>query len=178
MNYTTGPSAQMSPDHQVATPPRYAVTVIGCGDLLRGDDAVGQLVAEQVAAWHLPDVHALAVHRLTPELAETVAASSSVMFVDARVVAGNHQAGNAHVSIQPIAPGHINSTVDHITDPRDLLALAEALYGAHPRAWYIHVPAIQFSFGAHLSQKAQEGVQAALRVVQYMLSTARDPSAM
>jgi hydrogenase maturation protease len=173
---TTRVPVQTNDAPPVAATLRYAITVIGYGDPQRGDDAVGQVVAEQVAAWGMPEVHADAVHRLTPDLAETVAASACVMFVDARAL-GDHRSGSAHVSIQPIAPVHVNSVFGHITDPRDLLALTETLYGAHPRAWRIHVPALEFGFGSQLSSKAQEGVQAALRVVRYMISSMRSSSA-
>jgi Ni,Fe-hydrogenase maturation factor len=32
------------------------VQIIGYGNELRGDDAAGQLVAEQIERWHLPHV--------------------------------------------------------------------------------------------------------------------------
>ena len=44
------------------------VLVIGYGNDLRSDDAVGKRVAEAVATWKLLSVQALAVHQLTLEL--------------------------------------------------------------------------------------------------------------
>src|SRR5262245_1795360 len=64
---------------------RWSVVVIGYGNDLRGDDAVGLRAAQAVAAWDMPGVCGLAVHQLTPELAEILAGAALAIFVDARV---------------------------------------------------------------------------------------------
>jgi hydrogenase maturation protease len=46
------------------------VLVLGYGNTLRRDDAVGPLAAEAVAGWGRPGVLALALPQLLPELAE------------------------------------------------------------------------------------------------------------
>src|SRR5262245_30725916 len=60
---------------------RWSVVVVGYGNELRGDDAVGPRVAQAVAAWDLPGVCGLAIHQLTPELAEILAAAARAIFV-------------------------------------------------------------------------------------------------
>ena len=57
--------------------------VIGYGNTLRSDDGAGQIVAEKIAQWNLPGVRSLAVHQLTPELAEIIAQADAVIFIDA-----------------------------------------------------------------------------------------------
>ncbi len=57
--------------------------IIGYGNEIRGDDAVGPRIAALVNDWKLPAVTALAVHQLPPELAEPIAAAQQVVFVDA-----------------------------------------------------------------------------------------------
>src|SRR5262249_51109422 len=62
--------------------------VIGYGNELRGDDGVGPAAARAVAAWAEPCVQAIATHQLTPELADAIAGAEEVVFVDARIGAG------------------------------------------------------------------------------------------
>jgi hydrogenase maturation protease len=64
------------------------VVVIGYGNEVRGDDGVGPRVARVVAGWQLPHVKALAVHQLLPELVESFAEASAVVFVDASLGSG------------------------------------------------------------------------------------------
>ena len=73
--------------------------VIGYGNTLRSDDGAGQRVAEKIGQWELPGVGALAVHQLTPELAENIAQADAVIFVDA--VATNSE-NPVSVKIQPL----------------------------------------------------------------------------
>ncbi len=60
--------------------------MIGYGNTLRSDDGVGPRVAMAVASWGWPGLKAIAVHQLTPELAEPLAAAELAIFVDARLV--------------------------------------------------------------------------------------------
>src|SRR5690349_11507086 len=60
--------------------------VIGYGNDLRGDDAVGQRVAMAVARWRRPGVMAIAAHQLTPELATWLVRAKFAIFVDASYV--------------------------------------------------------------------------------------------
>ena len=61
------------------------VLIIGYGSPLRGDDNVGCHVA-QMLEYHYrddPEVRVIGSHQLTPEMAEDVAASEFVLFLDA-----------------------------------------------------------------------------------------------
>ena len=59
--------------------------VIGYGNTLRGDDGVGQKVAEVIASLGLSGIRALSCHQLTPELADPISEVRMVVFVDATV---------------------------------------------------------------------------------------------
>ena len=72
------------PNHTLTLSPGHPIVVIGYGNELRGDDAIGPAVAEQVAAWGRPDIRAIATRQLLPELAEDLARASLAIFVDAR----------------------------------------------------------------------------------------------
>src|SRR5690242_14390472 len=117
--------------------------VIGYGNELRGDDAVGPYVARVVRSWMLPDVQVVAVHQLTPELAEVVAGADAAIFVDACVPTETIHS----ISIRAIEPLGLPFASAHSGDPQMLLALADALYRHCPQAWWLTIPATQFEFG-------------------------------
>ena len=155
--------------------------MIGYGNDLRGDDAVGPLAAAAVAAWGLPGVQTLVVHQLLPELAEALAAADLAIFVDARVLAaalgqgqpGLAGAGKEAVAVHPVEPAAGDLLSGHTSDPQALLALAVALYGRCPPAWSITVPARGFEFGAGLSPAARRGLAVALAHVRGLIREKR-----
>ena len=60
--------------------------VIGYGSPIRGDDAIGPLAADALAAGALPPgLRVLSRHVLTAELAEDLCAADRVIFLDASV---------------------------------------------------------------------------------------------
>lgn len=141
--------------------------VIGYGNTLRGDDAVGPLAAAVVEGWGLPDVSALGVTQLTPELAAPLAAARLAVFVDARSAAADEQAG---VEVLPLEPSSEPSAFGHAGDPRRLLALAQAAYGTCPdEAWLVTVPSADFRLGEGLSPRAARGLEEALKQVAVLL---------
>ena len=133
------------------------ILVIGYGNPLRADDGVGQRVALAVAGWGRPGVSSLAVHQLTPELADPLAAARLALFVDARLAVEGESA-----RVRPLEPASPRATLGHASDPRSLLALARAVYGRCPRAWLITVPATDLSLGECLSPSASRGMEDAL----------------
>lgn len=137
------------------------ILVIGYGNDLRSDDAVGQRVAEAVAKWGASHIRALAVHQLTPELAEHLAGALLAIFVDA--VVGVPEQGVQARRIEPAVP---ETSIGHTGDPRALLALTQALYGVCPEAWLIAVPGVDFGFGERLSETAQRGMGEALQQIR------------
>jgi hydrogenase maturation protease len=137
------------------------LVVIGYGNELRRDDGVGPRVARAVAEWGVPSVRALAVHQLTPELAELLAGADDALFVDA--AAGGGRGG---VRVRPLQPAPDGVTQGHAGTPGALLALADSLYGRHPWAWLVTIPAHDLGFGEELSPEADEGMQQALRHIR------------
>ena len=134
------------------------ILAIGYGNRLRGDDGVGPLVAERLAARHWPQVRSLAVHQLTPELAPEIAQSDVVWFVDAW--ANGHE-----LTLQKLSATDTSPSLDHGWSPGVLLHLAKSLYGAEPIAYQLLIPAIQFDYGETLSSLACSGVKWATRAI-------------
>jgi hydrogenase maturation protease len=146
--------------------------VIGYGNSLRSDDGVGPAVASAVARWQRPDVRALAVHQLTPELAADLAAVDRAIFVDAS--AGGRHEEIEIVSLTAQEPGaqadRRPANVDgHRGDPRALLALCQLAYGRRPRAWWVTVPAVCLDFGETLSSATAAGMADALEAVRVLV---------
>jgi hydrogenase maturation protease len=137
------------------------VLVIGYGNELRGDDGIGPRVAEAVAELRLPGVEALAVHQLTPELADRLPGVQMVIFVDA--------AESGSFEVQPLDPATGFGSIDHTSQPRSILSLAQAIHGASPETWFIRVPGACFDFGTSLSTKAEQGVREAVAVIAQIL---------
>ncbi|MEL7502290.1 MAG: hydrogenase maturation protease [Cyanobacteria bacterium J06554_6] len=151
--------------------------VIGYGNELRGDDAVGPTVAAAVASWHLPSVRTLSVQQLVPELADELAQADYVIFVDAC-----SQSCTRSIQIEPIVMGALSSedqfTGSHVYDPWTLLKLTESLHGYHPQAWLLQVPIECFALGEQLSPTAQHGCDRVLRAIEQFFMTYRQPVCM
>jgi hydrogenase maturation protease len=155
------------PAHSTEKPLR--TVVIGYGNPLRGDDGVGQRAAVAVAAWGLPNVRALAVHQLTPELADTLANAQQVIFVDAGL-----EAADGTLRVSRIEPTRWPTSLGHVSDPGQLLALTEALYGGCPSAWSVIVPASSCAVGAPLTSLAEQGLAEALRQIAVLVNGVPD----
>lgn len=131
--------------------------VVGYGNVLRGDDAAGPRVTEALAERCLPDVHAIAVQQLTPELADLVVEAEAVIFVDAYPAESEDE-----VKVVALEGDGEAEPFAHSADPRNVLALAKALYGASPRAYLVMIPGVSFAVGERLSSNTQAGIAVAL----------------
>ncbi|MFG6100088.1 hydrogenase maturation protease [Leptothoe sp. ISB3NOV94-8A] len=165
----------MLPSTQELTTLEYDFLIIGYGNELCGDDAVGPWVAMVVAEWHLPAVKSLAVPQLTPELTAELAKTNYVMFVDA---CGNQ--GIQTVQIDPIVAydeqPESMAFAAHSYDPLALLNLTQRLYNHHPQAWLLQIPIESCGLGRQLSSKAHQGCDRALRSIEQFLVTYRQPA--
>ncbi len=145
-------------------PTTLQVLVIGYGNTLRNDDGVGQAVVERVKAWALPHVQVLAVHQLTPELAEPLSNVDLAIFVDAYPADFGGE-----VQVYPLEPASSGWTMGHTSAPKGLLAIAQALYNYHPQAWLVAIPAQNFELGDRLSPLAERGMAEALKAIDRLI---------
>ena len=142
-----------------------SIVVIGYGSELRGDDAVGQHIAAAVAEWNIPNIRALAVHQLTPELAAVLASAQFAIFADAS--ADPHQ---TEARIESLEYEGATTTVFHSATPQSLIALSQSVYDQSPQAWLVSVPTDTFEFGAELTPTAQHGMETALEHIKILIS--------
>jgi len=141
------------------------ILVVGYGNDLRGDDAAGQRAADRVDGWHLPGVEVRALHQLTPELAEPLAAATRAIFLDAHLVSDSPA-----VRVRRVYPAMTATRVTHAGDPQSLLRLARSAFGHSPEAWWVTIPATDFAFGAPLSAIAARGIADALTALRPLLN--------
>ena len=148
--------------------------VIGYGNPLRGDDALGFLAAERLARTIAdPAVTVMPVHQITPELAEPISRAARVIFIDACVgpEVGKIVERTVHVAL-PAA-----SAFTHHASPEGILAVALALYGRAPEAWLFSVAGADFSYSAEpspaLAQRVESVAAAVLRRIGPVASDRR-----
>ena len=139
--------------------------VIGYGNELRGDDAVGPRVARAIEALELPDVTTCATPQLTPELAEVLAQAELAVFVDAAL---GGPAGTVEVVL--LKPLALQTPLGHLTHPPALLALAQAVFGRSPQAWIVRIFGAGFDIGQAVSPDAEAGTLAAVDAVVALLN--------
>jgi hydrogenase maturation protease len=143
--------------------------VIGYGNPLRGDDGFGWHAAHRLAelADHDP-IHVLAVHQLTPELAEPIRNAALVIFIDA-----SHEGKPGTWRCEEIATeARLASSLAHYFTPAILLAYAQTVYHVSPQALIISIGAESFDYCETLTP----GAAAALpEVLQHVLERIPSP---
>lgn len=137
--------------------------LIGYGNDLRADDAVGRHVARGVASWRLPEVKVLERVQLTPELADDMSRFEMVVFVDA-------DAGARQVHLEELKPLATSASMTHHCSPARLLVLSKRLYGRAPRVFSLGLPVASFALSEDLSVRAQQSVSKALSLLKAFFS--------
>ena len=145
-----------------------SILVIGYGSPLRSDDGVGQQIAKAIAAWGMPNVKAIAVHQLTPELVELLAKVDIAIFIDAYPATADQE-----IQVRPLEPAESGITSGHWCEPQVLLAMTQALYSKYPQAWWVMVPGINFELGDCFSAVANQGIEAALQEIEQLMQSTR-----
>ncbi|MBE7385659.1 MAG: hydrogenase maturation protease [Leptolyngbya sp. SIO1E4] len=148
------------------------IVVIGYGNPQRGDDAIGQTVISRLKTLKIPAVEAFLVTQLTPELADKLTAADFAIFVDACKL---KDVGAVKIkSLDACGSETAGSAVPafgHSCDPCSLLALAASAYGHCPKAWWVEVPASDFTAGQPLSGLAERGVEQALDAIVELIDS-------
>jgi hydrogenase maturation protease len=112
------------------------IVVIGYGNPLRADDAVGYLAAQELAA-KIDDPRVLVVssHGLLPEMAESLSKAELAVFIDASV-----QNAPGVVKCRPVEPlVRVRLSQMHHLDPPVLLACARRLFKRCPGALVLSI---------------------------------------
>ena len=138
--------------------------VIGFGNALREDDGLGRYVAEllRVDADGM-NIDIVQCHQLIPELAADVAASSLVVFLDARV---DREPGS--VSCEPVFPDRTKIWPHHLSSAQ-LMALAAELTDLLPPAFLVTGGIARTGWGERLSAASIDAAQRMAGVAKSLL---------
>lgn len=140
--------------------------VFGIGNPGRGDDALGPLCIEGLAALDLPDVDLLTDYQLQVEHLLDLRGRSAVIFVDAAA------SGPAPCSLTPVPVAAAAGYSTHAVAPAAVLAAYRDHYGEpSPPAQMLGIRGYRFEFGADLSPGARANLAAALTLLAGRLET-------
>jgi hydrogenase maturation protease len=117
--------------------------IIGYGSPIRGDDAVGPLVADQlIEQIQSPSVEVFSRHVLTADLVEDICRARLVIFLDA---ATDGPVGEVLCRrLRPVAQP--SSSMPHSLGPAELLGWVQQLYDRCPEAYLLSVRGETFAF--------------------------------
>lgn len=128
------------------------ILIIGYGNPLRSDDAIGQQIAE-VMKERLPceAIRVITAYQLTPELVETIRLAKLVIFIDACL--GTKPGKVFWEDVEP--EGSTGAFTHHVT-PKILLAAARELYAAKPAGILISIVGAHFDYSSRLSDELEQ----------------------
>jgi len=137
-------------------PATESILVVGIGNPSRGDDALGPLCIERLAALNLPGVALLSDFQLQVEYALDLLGRRQVIFVDAALDSP------APFSFTPAVAAQDASFSSHAMSPAAVLQACWTLYGEQPEAWVLGIRGQDFALGANLSPEAAAHLDAAV----------------
>ena len=140
--------------------PTHKILVIGIGNTLRSDDGVGHYVIELLNTEPLLGIETMIRHQLTPELAETVATKSLVIFVDASLNVPENE-----VRMSRIEPETDSQIMAHTANPAGILQLAQCLFDGNPTGWLVEISVTDTGIGETLSPVARQGAKRAVKEI-------------
>lgn len=126
--------------------------IIGYGSPLRGDDGIGQVLAEALHE-RMPHATTITTTQLTPELAAEMSEAENVYFIDACA-----EGLPGQMAIRWIEPQHDGGAFTHHVTPETLLSAAHDLYGCTPDTELITISGVSFGNADHLSAELERMV--------------------
>jgi hydrogenase maturation protease len=144
------------------------IFVIGYGNPLRGDDAIGQHIAQSLKG-NFPSnvVRVQSAYQLTPELAEPISYARFVIFIDARVGEMPGRILQEHVMPQKSV-----GALTHHASPAALLTMARNLYGDAPDGLLISITGIFFDYGSEMSAELNHRLPEIVSEIKTILESA------
>ncbi len=120
-----------------------SVVILGFGSPIRGDDAFGPVVADQLAdELASPRVQVLSRHILTAELAEVLRNATLAVFIDASTDGEVGQIVRHELEPDKSTAG----SMAHSVDAPGLLAWTHGLYGRAPRGVLLSTRGVTFDY--------------------------------
>ena len=136
------------------------ILVVGYGNTLRGDDGVGQIIAEKIENLGLPNVETLAIHQLTPDMAGMMKDYNMLIFIDA-----SEDITIDETQVFDLFPSKNSAAIEHAMSPDNLLRLCLDLYSICPESYIVLLPARIFSFTEELSDITKAAIPEAINII-------------
>lgn len=144
--------------------------IIGFGNPLRSDDALGWHIAQELLRGPIPaDVRVIAAQQLTPEMSEVASRTEEILFVDA---ARQGEAGR--LICEQLEPAASSARHTHDLSPAMVLGLAKALYGRSPGAHLLTVAGGSFETGEAMSPAVLAAIPALMQRIRMFVDGDRD----
>ena len=137
------------------------VLIVGYGNPLRSDDAIGLVAADNLSA--IPSIacdssiEIIKCHQLMPELSEKIANSDFVIFIDAAAASQGDYPGSLN-SFEIEFDPKSSVTLGHHCTPSELVSFSVALLGGRPKALAVSLTAASFDYGETLTEAVQGGI--------------------
>jgi len=146
------------------------VLILGYGNTLRGDDALGIHAAHALHDFYCNDggIRVLATSQLTLDLAEDISQAQRIIFIDAEA-AGSP----GHIHREEVLPADEKVRFTHHWTPRTLLMLSKQLYGRAPAAVSLTMAVGSSEVGVGLSQPVQRNLPELLERAREIVSNWR-----
>jgi len=128
------------------------VLIIGYGNPLRADDGFGWRAARRLAELLRDEpIEILALHQLTPELAEPISRADLIIFIDA---SHDGQPGSWNCEPLELSTTDGDSLAHHFT-PGGLLAYVQAIFKVSPVAQVVSVAGESFAYREQLTARLE-----------------------
>ncbi len=132
------------------------ILIIGYGNELRGDDALGVVAAQLLEQAFPPEqVQVIVTHQLMPEMAEPLSQARLAVLIDASVKLKPGQ-----ILLEPLAPVTQTTVRDtHGVAAAELMGCARLLYGSCAPTWMACVGGEDFSLKQGLTPAVAEATR-------------------
>lgn len=146
---------------------RRNLLVVGIGNPLRGDDAVGLYLLERLKKHYSFRLNCIDIYAPDVVLAENFAKYQHVVIVDAM-----KGLENKPFKLIPILPSSnkepLKGIGSHVFKWESILCLAECLYGNYPKTYLLGIGAYDFNFSDTISQACKKNAEEAFQfLVRY-----------
>lgn len=142
-----------------------ALTVLAWGNVSRGDDGAGPLLAEKIQQLNLDGVVLQEDMQLNIEHVMDLHSQTPVLFIDA-----SRKPEHGYY-LEKISAEADNSFSTHSVSPAALLHLFEKTNGSTaPEAFLLHISGKEFELGSSVSQHTQSALELAWEYLQDLFS--------
>lgn len=151
---------------QVTLQTKPAVLVIGIGNTMRGDDAVGSMVVRNIRKRHLENVRTLEMDGEGTSLIQAWTGAQTVVIIDA--ISSGAKPGTVHKidAVREPLRGKLFARSTHAFGLREAVELARSLHRLPPRLIIYGIVGKHFSIGEEISTELRK---AASRVADCIL---------